>query len=95
MEVVEYLDEAYDFGICSPLAEYQDELIHRRRPGAVHHVAFRAATRKDVDAIYELLLPLGTEIIDPPQIHFSHGPSYYALFFKDPDGIKYEIVCNR
>ena len=21
-------------------------------------------------------------------------PGYYAVFFKDPDGIKYEIVCN-
>jgi catechol 2,3-dioxygenase-like lactoylglutathione lyase family enzyme len=21
-------------------------------------------------------------------------PGYYALFFKDPDGIKYEIVCT-
>ena len=24
-----------------------------------------------------------------------HGPDYYATFFKDPDGIKYEIVCNE
>lgn len=94
MEVIEYLDDTYDFGICSPLSEYQEDTIHRRKPGAVHHVAFRAATREAVDAIYEILLPMNTEIIDPPQIHHSHGPNYYALFFKDPDGIKYEIVCN-
>lgn len=95
MEVIEYLDDAYDFGICSSLSEYQEDTIHRRKPGAVHHVAFRAATREAVDAIYEILLPMNTEIIDPPQIHHSHGPNYYALFFKDPDGIKYEIVCNH
>ncbi|MBP1048063.1 VOC family protein [Enterococcus sp. BWM-S5] len=95
MEVIEYLSDAYDFGICSPLPEYKEELIHRRKPGAVHHVAFRAATREAVDAIYDLLRSLKAEIIDPPQVHLSHGPNYYALFFKDPDGIKYEIVCNR
>ena len=95
MEVIEYLDDAYDFGICSPLPEYKNDHIHRRKPGAVHHIAFRAETREAVDAIYDLLLPLDIEIIDPPQIHRSHGPNYYALFFKDPDGIKYEIVCNR
>ena len=95
MNVIEYLDSSYDFGICSALSEYEDESVHRRKPGAVHHIAFRAASRSEVDRIYQTVLALGAEILDEPQIFPQHGPNYYALFFKDPDGIKYEIVHNN
>lgn len=94
MNVIEYLDSSYDFGICSALSEYENETVHRRKPGAVHHIAFRAASRSEVDRIYQTVLTLGAEILDKPQIFPQHGPNYYALFFNDPDGIKYEIVNN-
>lgn len=94
MQVIEYLDCTYDFGICSALKQYEGETIHRRKPGAVHHIAFRAASRDEVDRIYQKVLSLGAEILDAPQIFPQHGPNYYALFFNDPDGIKYEIVNN-
>lgn len=94
MNVIEYLDSSYDFGICSALSEYENETVHRRKPGAVHHIAFRAASRSEVDRIYHTVLTLGAEILDEPQIFPQHGPNYYALFFNDPDGIKYEIVNN-
>ncbi|WP_314575997.1 VOC family protein [Enterococcus gilvus] len=95
MNVIEYLDSSYDFGVCSALSEYEDESVHRRKPGAVHHIAFRAASRSEVDRIYQTVLALGAEILDEPQIFPQHGPNYYALFFNDPDGIKYEIVHNN
>lgn len=95
MNVIEYLDSSYDFGICSALGEYEDETVHRRKPGAVHHIAFRAVSRSEVDRIYQTVLALGAEILDEPQIFPQHGPNYYAFFFKDPDGIKYEIVHNN
>lgn len=94
MNVIEYLDSSYDFGICSALSVYENETVHRRKPGAVHHIAFRAASRSEVDRIYQAVLTLGAEILDEPQIFPQHGPNYYALFFNDPDGIKYEIVNN-
>lgn len=94
MNVIEYLDRSYDFGICSALSEYENETVHRRKPGAVHHIAFRAASRSEVDRIYQAVLTLGAGILDEPQIFPQHGPNYYALFFNDPDGIKYEIVNN-
>lgn len=94
MNVIEYLDSSYDFGICSALSEYENETVHRRKPGAVHHIAFRAVSRSEVDRIYQTVLALGAEILDEPQIFPQHGPNYYALFFNDPDGIKYEIVNN-
>lgn len=94
MNVIEYLDRSYDFGICSALNEYQEESVHRRKPGAVHHIAFRAPSRSEVDRIYQEIFKLDAEILDEPQIFPQHGPNYYAFFFKDPDGIKYEIVNN-
>lgn len=94
MNVIEYLDSSYDFGICSALNDYQQESVHRRKPGAVHHIAFRAPSRSEVDRIYQEILKLDAEILDEPQIFPQHGPNYYAFFFKDPDGIKYEIVNN-
>ena len=67
MNVIEYLDQSYDFGICSPLKEYQEETIHRRKPGAVHHIAFQAPSRNEVNRIYQKVLELGAEILDEPQ----------------------------
>jgi hypothetical protein len=32
--------------------------------------------------------------MEPVVDHIEYTPAgYYALFFKDPEGIKYEIVC--
>ncbi len=37
---------------------------------------------------------IGATIVTPPREYPEYTPpGYYALFFKDPEGIKYEIVC--
>lgn len=93
--VVEYLHETMDFGICSPRTAFANDTIHRRKPGAIHHVAFRAFSRKEVDELYLKIKEFGADIVHAPRIFPEHGPNYYATFFKDPDGIKYEIVYNQ
>lgn len=92
--VVEYLHPDMDFGICSPRSAFKDDSVHRRKPGAIHHLAFRAANRGEVDRLYAEITAIGAEIVHAPRIFPEHGPNYYALFFKDPDGIKYEVVHN-
>ena len=92
--VVEYLSSQYDFGICSPRTAFADNTIHRRKPGALHHLAFRAKSRTEVDELYLKIKDIGAEIVHAPKIFPEHGENYYALFFKDPEGIKYEIVYN-
>ena len=94
MQVIEYLNSSYDFGICSALSQFEDQTVHRRKPGAVHHIAFRASSRNEVDRMYQIVRGLDAEILDKPQIFPQHGPNYYDLFFNDPYGIKYEIVNN-
>ncbi len=92
--VVEYLHPDMDFGICSPRQAFRDDTVHRRKPGALHHLAFRAKDRAEVDRLYREVEAIGANIVHAPRIFPEHGPNYYACFFKDPDGIKYEIVHN-
>ena len=93
--VVEYLNESFDFGICSPRTAFKGDTIHRRKPGAFHHMAFRANSRKEVDELFLRIKEIGANIVYAPQIFEEHGPYYYAMFFKDLEGIKYEIVYNK
>lgn len=94
--VVEYLHPDGDFGICSPREAFRSDTVHRRKPGSIHHIAFRADSREHVDGLYARIKEIpGINIISPPRIYEEHGPDYYALFFKDPDGIKFEIVYNH
>ncbi|MDR2038448.1 MAG: VOC family protein [Bacteroidales bacterium] len=94
--VVEYLHPQMDFGICSPREAFRNDTVHRRKPGSIHHIAFRADNRQHIDELYGKIKEIpGVRIVSPPRIYEEHGPDYYALFFKDPDGIKFEIVYNQ
>ena len=50
-EVVEYQHPRLAFAITSPRAAFAHEPVHRRRPGALHHLAFKAGSRAEVDAL--------------------------------------------
>ena len=91
-QVVEYLHPRFSFAITSPREAFSDELVHRRKPGALHHLAFRAGSREEVDRLHLELEAMGARIVGGPKLWPEHGEDYYAVFFKDPDGIKYEIV---
>jgi catechol 2,3-dioxygenase-like lactoylglutathione lyase family enzyme len=91
-DVVEYSHPLLIFAINSPREAFKDDTVHRRKPGALHHLAFKATSEAEVDEAYEKIKNIGAHIVNPPQLYPQHGAHYYALFFKDPDGIKYEIV---
>ena len=57
----------------------------------LHHLAFEADSRFDVDERANWLHERGAEIESEPA-DYSYLPGYYAVFFYDPDGIKLEIV---
>ena len=70
-----------------------------RAAGRLQHLAFCAEDRADVDRLYrEVLVPLEKEGLcemgDPPCDCPEYGEGYYATFFHDPDGLKYEFVIN-
>ena len=67
--------------------------MHRRRPGSLHHLAFKAESRLEVDRLAVEAEHIGANIVAQPQEYPEYNPpGYYAFFFKDPDGIKLEIV---
>jgi glyoxylase I family protein len=78
-------------GILNARGEHADRAHDRYSPG-LHHIAWNAASREDVDAMYAHLISIGATILDPPAAYPQYGPTYYAVFFADPDGLKLEYV---
>ncbi len=95
-EVLQYSHPRLVFAITSPRSAFGGETINRRKPGALHHLAFKAPSRGEVDRLHGELRAIGATIVSPPREYPEYTPpNYYAVFFKDPDGIKYEIVCTE
>ena len=93
--VVSYEHPRLGFAITSPLPAFASEVINRRKPGSLHHLAFRAKSRADVDRLYLELQAIGATIVSPPREYPEYAPAgYYAFYFKDLEGIKYEIVST-
>ena len=93
--VVEYSHPLLAFAITSPRKAFAADKIHRRKPGSLHHLAFKAESRAEVDRLYADLQQIGAQIVTAPKEYPEYTPEhYYALYFKDLEGIKYEIVCT-
>lgn len=66
--------------------------VHDRYSPGLHHLAWHAESREDVDRLYQLLTRVGAHILDAPADYPQYGEGYYAVFFADPDGLKLEYV---
>jgi catechol 2,3-dioxygenase-like lactoylglutathione lyase family enzyme len=64
---------------------------HDRYAPGLHHLAFHADSRADVDRFHDFLREIGATVLDPPA-EYGYTPGYYAVFFADQDGIKLEVV---
>jgi len=94
--VVQYEHPRLGFAITSPRRAFAGDTLHRRKPGALHHLAFKATSRDEVDRLHSELKKIGATIVSPPRDYPEYtAAGYYALFFKDLEGIKYEIVCSE
>ena len=65
--VVSYEHPRLGFAITSPRTAFAGDTVHRRRPGALHHLAFRAESRTDVDRLYVELQSIGAIDVSPPR----------------------------
>jgi catechol 2,3-dioxygenase-like lactoylglutathione lyase family enzyme len=79
-------------GTSIGLREAQSESgeYDRYRVG-LHHIAFEASSRAQVEERAAWARGQGAEIESEPQ-EYTYLPGYYAVFFYDPDGLKLEIV---
>ena len=58
------------------------------------HVAFKATTRKAVEAFYEAALKAGGKDNGAPGFRPHYHENYYGAFVFDPDGHNIEAVCH-
>jgi catechol 2,3-dioxygenase-like lactoylglutathione lyase family enzyme len=79
------------FNIWQAEAVLADHPFEVYEPG-LHHVAFNVERHEQVDAARDLVHKLGAEILDGPG-EFPFGPGgYYAVYFRGPDRLKFEVV---
>ena len=91
---IDYGTADFSLGLVNPRPALKDEEVCRRKPGALHHLAFSADSRGEVDALYAQVSAIpGVTIVSPPRVYPEYTPDYYAFFFKDTEGIKLEITC--
>ncbi|MDQ2911299.1 MAG: VOC family protein [Actinomycetota bacterium] len=57
----------------------------------LHHLAFEAGSRAQVDDRAAWARVQGVQVESEPQ-EYTYLPGYYATFFYDPDGLKLEIA---
>jgi catechol 2,3-dioxygenase-like lactoylglutathione lyase family enzyme len=59
------------------------------------HLAFTAATRKEVQAFYEAALQAGGKDNGGPGLRPIYHPDYYGAYVIGPDGHNVEAVCHQ
>lgn len=80
-------------GTCSiGLKPARTTWAHDRYSCGLHHLAWHADSRDDVDRLHALLHKFPAAVLDAPAAYPQYGADYYAVFFADPDGLKLEFV---
>jgi glyoxylase I family protein len=86
-------DSFMSVGLAPSRGEHAKRAPDRYSPG-LHHAAWAAASRDDVDAMHAKMTAIGASVLDAPADYpkYNGGRGYYAVFFADPDGLKIEYV---
>ena len=59
------------------------------------HIAFRVATRAQVDVFYKAAMAASGRDNGAPGLRPHYHPNYYGAFVLDPDGHTIEAVCHE
>jgi glyoxylase I family protein len=85
-----WVGQGYSISIRPSKGDFAHRLHDRNAPG-FNHLAFSAADRSDVEKMYALLKETGATVLDAPA-EYPYSPGYYAVYFTDPDGLKFEFA---
>lgn len=58
------------------------------------HIAFEMKSKPEVDKIYELIKKLNVKITREPKKYPEYTETYYAFYFRDPNGIPLEVYMQ-
>ncbi len=75
----------------SPFVELNELPGH---PGGANRVAFWADTEDEVTRLGGIVREAGARVVEGPEYCAGYTPDYYAVFFEDEDGNKWEICCR-
>lgn len=92
-EPVTYLSRTGERGAIS-LRQSHDGREQRpfdRYDLGIHHICFAAPSREVVEEVFGAAKEAGAEIESEPR-EYGYTPGYYAVFLRDPDGIKLEVL---
>lgn len=59
---------------------------------STNRIAFWAKSREDVDRLAGVVRQAGGNITDGPELFSQVSPTYYAVYFEDPSGNRFEIL---
>jgi len=85
-----WVGQGYSISIRPSKGEFARRLHDRNAPG-FNHLAFAAKDRSDVEKLHALLKEMGATILDAPA-EYPYSPGYFAVYFADPDGLKFEFA---
>jgi catechol 2,3-dioxygenase-like lactoylglutathione lyase family enzyme len=86
-----YQREGFEIILVKGSSVKEDLWDGQRRVG-FDHLALNADSRAKVDECAKLLDELGGDIDEPPAVDPEHGDDYYALWARDPSGLRIEVV---
>lgn len=64
------------------------------RDVGLDHLAFELKSEKEVDEIHELIKKLDVKITCEPKKYPLYSATYYAFYFRDPNGIPLEVYLQ-
>jgi glyoxylase I family protein len=85
-----WVGQGYSISIRPSKGDFARRLHDRNAPG-FNHLAFTAKDRSDIEKLYALLKEMGATILDAPA-EYPYSPGYFAVYFTDPDGLKFEFA---
>ncbi len=63
--------------------------------GNANRFAFWADSEAEVDWLGRIVRDAGAQAVEGPEYCHEYTPGYYAVFFEDADGNKWEICCRN
>jgi len=70
-----------------------ETLNYEDQASGIHHIALWARSKREVDRFHkDFLIQEGVTVTDPPNEYPIYTPGYYAVFFVDPTGIRWELA---
>lgn len=81
------------FWVNKTQEKYTKNKYHRKNTG-LNHLAFSVDSKEDVDKFYKEFLKAKNipTLYQTPRSFPEYTPTYYAVYFEDPDRIKLEVM---